>query len=412
MASSDPEMKAAGNPSLYVGLFNKFLGFLGVPSLGDGQNSEKVSTDWESRRFRTEAGRRLLRNPDGSYGRKSSSLINPQTGNLPENLLRQAASAGSEVLNTWAEGFLKGYGRAKVNVTPSLDGYVTGSIDFLSPIYDSQRTTVFSQFGLRTMPGERIFGNMGVGQRLFWGENLAVGYNLFLDQDFTRGHVRGGAGLEFRYDWLRLSGNYYRPLSGWKESKDFDHRYVEERPAEGWDARLTDYLPFYRHLAVNMAFEEWFGELVGAFGQADRLYSRPKVWNMGLTWTPVPLISISVDTRSSHGQTETQLSMAFNLMSQVKMPETVYRAIMEHHERLDGQGYPNKMSGQSLSLAGRILKIADVYDALVSKRQYKEAMPVEKAYRIMKEGVGAEFDEALMSVLEEEPFNGAGTVSR
>jgi adhesin/invasin len=235
-------------------------------------------------------------------------------------VLGQALSAGSAAFNTWAEGWMAGYGRAKVNINPSLDGTVTGSVDFLTPIYDGQSFTFFSQFGLRTMPGERIIGNMGLGNRFFF-DGVAIGYNIFLDQDFTRGHMRGGVGLELWQDWLRFSANYYRPLTSWQPSKDFDFRYVQERPAEGWDARLTGYLPFYRHLAVNAAIEQWYGDRVGAFGRSDRLLDDPKVWALGLQWTPVPLLSLSGETRSAGSHTETRLGLSLNYYFGVPLRE-------------------------------------------------------------------------------------------
>jgi putative nucleotidyltransferase with HDIG domain len=103
-------------------------------------------------------------------------------------------------------------------------------------------------------------------------------------------------------------------------------------------------------------------------------------------------------------------SIGGELMSQIKLPETVFQAILEHHESLNGQGYPNAIPGSSLSLAGRILKIADVYDALVSRRQYKAAMPAEEAYKILKKGIGVEYDEKIMAVLLAQPFEGPGVL--
>lgn len=137
-------------------------------------------------------------------------------------------------------------GKARISVRVNDEGEVTGAGDFLYPIYDSERTAVFTQIGLRTMTGDRVIGNFGLGQRFFPAESFALGYNVFLDQDFSRNHTRGGVGVEGWYDWVRLSANYYTPLSGWRDSKDYDHRLVEERPAEGYDARLTGYLPFYQ----------------------------------------------------------------------------------------------------------------------------------------------------------------------
>ncbi|MBQ8922654.1 MAG: HD domain-containing protein [Oscillospiraceae bacterium] len=66
-----------------------------------------------------------------------------------------------------------------------------------------------------------------------------------------------------------------------------------------------------------------------------------------------------------------------------------------HHERWDGSGYPTGLSGEDIPLEARIMAVADVYDALVSKRVYKEAFGFEKADRIIMEGMGSQFDPAL-----------------
>ena len=63
-----------------------------------------------------------------------------------------------------------------------------------------------------------------------------------------------------------------------------------------------------------------------------------------------------------------------------------------HHERWDGKGYPLGLDGPRIPLAGRIMAIADVYDALISRRPYKEAMPHEQAVAIIRDGIGTQFD--------------------
>jgi len=65
---------------------------------------------------------------------------------------------------------------------------------------------------------------------------------------------------------------------------------------------------------------------------------------------------------------------------------------VSHHEKWDGSGYPKGLSGDDIPLSGRLMAIADVYDALISKRVYKPAFPHEKAMSIIKEGSGSHFD--------------------
>lgn len=66
-----------------------------------------------------------------------------------------------------------------------------------------------------------------------------------------------------------------------------------------------------------------------------------------------------------------------------------------HHERWDGSGYPEGLKGEEIPLEARIMAIADVYDALVSKRVYKEKMSYEKANEIIMDGMGKHFDKSL-----------------
>jgi putative two-component system response regulator len=65
---------------------------------------------------------------------------------------------------------------------------------------------------------------------------------------------------------------------------------------------------------------------------------------------------------------------------------------LAHHERWDGNGYPNRIAGTAIPLAARIVSVADVYDALTSARSYKHAYPHEQALRMIIDGAGTQFD--------------------
>ena len=71
-----------------------------------------------------------------------------------------------------------------------------------------------------------------------------------------------------------------------------------------------------------------------------------------------------------------------------------------HHEKFDGSGYPAKLSGQAIPLSARIVAAADVFDALTSKRPYKEAWSIEQAVQFMQENAGSHFDPEIISALE------------
>lgn len=72
------------------------------------------------------------------------------------------------------------------------------------------------------------------------------------------------------------------------------------------------------------------------------------------------------------------------------------RIARSHHERWDGSGYPDGISGTDIPLSARIMSLADVYDALRSNRVYKKAYDHEKASRIILEGRGTQFDPAVL----------------
>jgi GAF domain-containing protein len=82
--------------------------------------------------------------------------------------------------------------------------------------------------------------------------------------------------------------------------------------------------------------------------------------------------------------------------SDVPVLQLSQKIAITHHEKWDGSGYPYGLSGEQIPLVGRITAIADVFDALTSKRCYKEAMPLEKANAILREGTGKHFDPAVV----------------
>lgn len=72
------------------------------------------------------------------------------------------------------------------------------------------------------------------------------------------------------------------------------------------------------------------------------------------------------------------------------------QAIHQHHERWDGTGYPNGLKGEAISLEGRILAIADAFDAMTSKRPYRNPMFYKEAVNELKLCAGTQFDPSLV----------------
>lgn len=72
---------------------------------------------------------------------------------------------------------------------------------------------------------------------------------------------------------------------------------------------------------------------------------------------------------------------------------------LSHHEKWDGSGYPNGLAGESIPIHGRIVSLVDVFDALMSKRVYKEAFPLDKTLDIIRQGSGTSFEPRLVELL-------------
>jgi HD-GYP domain-containing protein (c-di-GMP phosphodiesterase class II) len=92
------------------------------------------------------------------------------------------------------------------------------------------------------------------------------------------------------------------------------------------------------------------------------------------------------------------------ILGAIHLPQHIVDAAVQHHERLDGHGYPLGLEGDSISEYARIIAVADVFDALTTTRFYREAMAVEAALTILCEGIDAKYDRkvvlALVSVLQ------------
>lgn len=92
------------------------------------------------------------------------------------------------------------------------------------------------------------------------------------------------------------------------------------------------------------------------------------------------------------------------ILSDIETPERIKIAqdiATYHHEKWDGSGYPSGISGEDIPLCARIMSVADVFDALTSVRCYKQAYSVQRAYEIIEEGSGKQFDPNIVQAFFE-----------
>nr|WP_036023044.1 intimin-like inverse autotransporter SinH [Leminorella grimontii] len=279
----------------------------------------------------------------------------------PEALESQARGyVKNKVTSTtqsYVEGALSPFGKVRTNLAVSEDGDLEGSsLDYFVPWYDNQSTLLFNQFSIQRKE-ERTIGNIGFGVRQDVSDWL-LGGNLFYDHDLSRDHRRLGVGAEAWTDYLKLSANYYHPLSDWKDSKDFD--FYEERPARGWDVRSEAYLPSYPQLGGKLVYEQYYGDEVALFGKDNR-QKDPHAVTLGLNYTPVPLVTVGADYKAGTGDNKS-INVNAALTYQFGVP-------------LNDQLNPDKVKSQR-SLKGSRHDFVDRNNFIVLEYREKDALDV------------------------------------
>lgn len=145
--------------------------------------------------------------------------------------------------------------------------------------------------------------------------------------------------------------------------------------SEGKHAEITD--EWIRELRLAAALHD-----IGKVGVADSALRKPGRLNEEERAEIERHPQIAADT----------LLGVYQKMGDDTLIASSVQVALYHHEKWDGSGYPFKLKGDSIPLAARIVAVADVYDALTSKRVYKDAMPHDKACVIINEDAGSHFD--------------------
>ena len=88
-------------------------------------------------------------------------------------------------------------------------------------------------------------------------------------------------------------------------------------------------------------------------------------------------------------------SIGAGILHEIKQMRDIVPGVLSHHERVDGKGYPDGLMGDQIPLTGKIVGLADCFDAMTSKRTYRDAMTMEQALAEIEKGLGTQFDEKV-----------------
>lgn len=261
----------------------------------------------------------------------SNASFGQQAGVWAFNHLRDEVANRVE---SEGQSLLSPYGTAQLDLMVDMNGNFTGTGgDLFSALAVENSMLTFSQLGLHDT-GDGVVGNAGLGQRWDAG-NWLLGYNGFLDRVFSSGLQRASLGTEAWSDNLRLSANYYMPLSGWKNLGDSQ----QQRMARGYDITSQTYLPFYRQLGVSVSYQQYLGENVDLFNSGNR-YHNPSAMSFGLSYTPVPLVTLSATHKtSSAGETQDQLGLKLNYRFGVALRRQLDASNVDEARSLRGSRY-------------------------------------------------------------------------
>ncbi len=183
----------------------------------------------------------------------------------------------------------------------------------------------------------------------------------------------------------QLEGDYLGVVRAWSESIESKDGYTQ-----GHCERVAD---LATALAARTGFDEpslfWFR--IGAL-----------LHDVGKLIVPAEVLNKQGQLSEEEWNVVRQHAVAgVEMLADVQFPWDISPMVRNHHERWDGQGYPDGLAGEAIPLAARVLCIADMFDALTTERSYKRAFSRLEAMEIMRREVGKQFDPHLFSRFEE-----------
>ena len=144
-------------------------------------------------------------------------------------------------------------------------------------------------------------------------------------------------------------------------------------------------------LSRTLAYEAGFSEHI-----VERIYMAGLLHDVGKIGVPEQVLQKTGKlTDEEFGQIKKHPEIGARILRDIKQVEDIIPGVLHHHERYDGKGYPHNLAGESIPLFGRVICLADCFDAMTSSRTYRKALPLEVALTEIRRCSGTQFDPAL-----------------
>ncbi len=178
--------------------------------------------------------------------------------------------------------------------------------------------------------------------------------------------------------------------------------------AETRDSETGDHIKrtqeYIRTLALALKSLGWYGDIL-IDDYINMLYDSAPLHDIGkvgvpdhILLKPGKLTAVEFEQMKLHAWYGMKtLESAEKELGEASFLTLAKEIAYTHHEKWDGTGYPNQLSGERIPLSGRLMALVDVYDALISERPYKKAFSHEKSREIILEGSGKHFDERVVA---------------
>jgi len=145
-------------------------------------------------------------------------------------------------------------------------------------------------------------------------------------------------------------------------------------------------------------------------GQIESIYIAAMIHDIGKISVPTEILSKpAAINEAEYTLIKNHPEIAFETLKDIESPWQTTEIIMQHHERLDGSGYPLGLTGEEIILEAKILGVADVIEAMSSHRPYRPSLGIEKALEEIVKNKGKLYDpkvvDACVSVFNEKNFN-------